>query len=272
MPKKKRTTRKARRKPRPKRRRRPRGAKGRKVSLKALGTPKFLAAACLIFLAGAASGAVAYFAAQEFSDSLPTLYLENARVASTPIAAVDSEGNGVIASVSVTVAAGDGSVYYSIEPKVQVDLQYSAETAVEVAAAVIEVGLGGSDVSFSIEAPAEIVGGPSAGAAMTVITIAAIENRQVRPDVVITGTIREDGSIGLVGEILAKAEAAEEAGMALFLVPEGQYVEVYEQAGASYGVTYKSISWLQNYAQEEGWGLQIQEVSTVAQAAELMLQ
>ncbi len=213
-----------------------------------------------------------YFAAQEFSDSLPTLYLENARVASTPIAAVDSEGNGVIASVSVTVALGDGSVYYSIEPKVQVDLQYSAETAVEVAAPVTGVNLGGSDVSFSIEAPAEIVGGPSAGAAMTVITIAAIENRQVRPDAVITGTIREDGGIGLVGEILAKAEAAEEDGMALFLVPDGQYVEVYEQAGASYGVTYKSISWLQSYAQEEGWGLQIQEVSTIEQATKLMLQ
>jgi len=93
---------------------------------------------------------------------------------------------------------------------VEIDLQYSASTAVKVASKVTGVNLDRSDVSFVISAPAEIVGGQSAGAAMTVITIAAIKNQQVKNDVVITGTIREDGSIGLVGGILAKAKAAEE--------------------------------------------------------------
>ena len=73
----------------------------------------------------------------------------------------------------------------------EIDLQYSASTAVKVASKVTGVNLDRSDVSFVISAPAEIVGGQSAGAAMTVITIAAIKNQQVKNDVVITGTIRE---------------------------------------------------------------------------------
>jgi len=154
---------------------------------------------------------------------------------------------------------------------VEIDLQYSASTAVKVASKVTGVNLDRSDVSFVISAPAEIVGGQSAGAAMTVITIAAIKNQQVKNDVVITGTIREDGSIGLVGGILAKAKAAEEGGMSLFLVPKGQYVEVPERIGWFTIMRYRPISWLQNYAEEEGWKIKIQEVSTIEEAAELML-
>lgn len=196
---------------------------------------------------------------------------ENTCQASTKIAAVDAQGNGVLADIQVEISPGEG-IYYSIQPLIELDLQSSANTAVSVASGVTGKALDRARVSFSITAPAKIVGGPSAGAAMTVITIAAIENREVKGDVVITGTIQSDHSIGLVGGIYAKAKAANDVGMTLFLVPKGQYVEVSEQVGFITVVRYRSISYLQQYAQEQGWGLQIREVSTIEEAVNLMLE
>ena len=207
--------------------------------------------------------------------------LTEVREATTQIAAVDSQGNGLLCDLSVKVEPGEGDIFYRIEPYAQVDLQYSAETAAEVAARMAGIDLSDIDVSFEIEAPAQMIGGPSAGAAMTVVVYAAIEDRQVRDDVVITGEIRSDGSIGQVGAVIAKAEAAAEAGKELFLVPPGQsevvtYRQVIKEVLTPWG-TQKIISYepvvvdLNEYAEEQGWGLEIQEISTIGEAIDLML-
>ena len=78
------------------------------------------------------------------------------------------------------------------------------------------------DLIYTIETEAQVIEGPSAGAALTLATIAALENKSVNSSVVITGTINLDGSVGPVGGILAKAKVSKDAGAKLFLVPEGQ--------------------------------------------------
>ena len=222
------------------------------------------------------------------------LHSADTREASTKIAAVDSQGNGLLSDLRVEIEPGDGDVFYRVQPYAQVDLQYSAETAAEVAARLTGTELNNVDVSFSIDAPAEIIGGPSAGAAMTIAAIAAIENRHVRDDVVITGEIRPDGSIGAVGGIIEKAEAAEEAGMSLFLVPYGQSrVVTYQIVPYNYKDSKAGFSRIEiiprhggfgirkiepviidlnEYAKQQGWNIEIREVSTVEEALELMLQ
>lgn len=237
---------------------------------------------------------VAEFVGVEKGSSLASslhLHSVDSSEASTKIAAVDSQGNGLLCDLRVEIEPGDGDVFYRVQPYAQVDLQYSAETAAEVAARLTGTELNNVDVSFSIDTPAEIIGGPSAGAAMTIAAIAAIENRPVRDDVVITGEIRPDGSIGAVGGIIEKAEAAEEAGMSLFLVPyEQSKVVTYQivlhaesKAGFSRiaiipqgGIRIRKIEPviidLTEYAKQQGWNLEIREVSTVEEALELMLQ
>ena len=49
-----------------------------------------------------------------------------------------------------------------------------------------------------------LIGGPSAGAAIAVATVAAIEGKNVSKDAVITGTIEEGGYIGEVGGVFEK--------------------------------------------------------------------
>ncbi|HJH28066.1 MAG TPA: hypothetical protein C5S37_15185 [Methanophagales archaeon] len=195
---------------------------------------------------------------------------------------VDSQGNGLLSEISVVIEPGHGDVFYRVQPYAQEDLKYSAETAAEVAARLTGTDLNNVAVSFSIDAPAEIIGGPSAGAAMTIAAIAAIKNRHLRDNVVITGEIRPDGSIGAVDGIIEKAEAAEEAGMSLFLVPQGQSKVVtyqivpYRESNEEFSSTEKIepviIIDLNEYAKQQGWNLQIREVSNIKMALELMLQ
>lgn len=210
--------------------------------------------------------------------------------ASIRIAAVRSDGPGVICGLTVTIKPGTGRVFTDTRPLIGLDFQDSERVAVKVAARLTDValnengGLVGADVFFAVSPPAEgsvtiqAVDGPSAGAAMTVAMVAAIENRKVKEDVIITGTIREDGSVGPVGGIFEKAKAANEYGARLFLVPKGQsvvimYREVVRQAGPFRFVTYEPVVVdLNSYAENAGWGIRILEVSTIQEAVDLMLE
>src|SRR5438093_241096 len=78
------------------------------------------------------------------------------------------------------------------------------------------------DLFFVIRSGSTQIGGPSAGATLTVGAIAALEGWDVAPDVLMTGTINPDGSVGPVGGIPEKAQAAADAGVKRFLFPLGE--------------------------------------------------
>ncbi|MFQ6021076.1 MAG: S16 family serine protease [Candidatus Aenigmatarchaeota archaeon] len=143
--------------------------------------------------------------------------------------AVDDKGNGVVTLLSVEIRPGDGKVLTNIDKLLfWVDTQYSIQTAKSVAEDVTGISIKNVDLTYTIKSGnATIIGGPSAGAALTIATIAVLENKSLRKDVMITGTINEDGTIGEVGAILEKAKAAKEIGATLFLVPMGQSIQTY---------------------------------------------
>ncbi len=66
-----------------------------------------------------------------------------------------------------------------------------------------------------------LIDGPSAGALMTAGIIAAMQHVPVRRDVTMTGTINPDGTIGPVGGIAYKMQAAASAGFRVFGYPRG---------------------------------------------------
>lgn len=76
------------------------------------------------------------------------------------------------------------------------------------------------------------VGGPSAGLAFTLAIIDRLSPGDLTGDekVAVTGTIRLDGSIGQVGGVPQKTEAAVDAGATLFLVPPEEYDVAVEAA------------------------------------------
>ena len=73
--------------------------------------------------------------------------------------------------------------------------------------------------TYSVYDGGSNVSGPSAGAAMTLLAISAFENKPLKSDLTITGTISPDGTIGQIGGAIDKVAAASAAGLRFVLVP-----------------------------------------------------
>jgi uncharacterized protein len=146
---------------------------------------------------------------------------------------------GVHADVSGTVLSpGTGKVYVSTKPLAQTDMQGSARLASQVAASTLGANWRAQDYLVSFSSESTVIGGPSAGAVMTLALTTALHNLldpqapwTLDPTVAGTGTINPDGTIGPVGGIPAKAEGAKQAGITTFLYPAGMDVATTEVGG-----------------------------------------
>ena len=146
------------------------------------------------------------------------------------VPAVNQEGQGVSTKLIVKAEEGTGKTLVDIDSLLYwVDTQNSIRMAKLVAANYTGKNLDNYDLTFSVDANASLIGGESAGAALTLATIGAIENLELKNDIMISGTINHDGTIGPIGEVLEKAKAAKEIGSKTFLVPLLQGMEIVYQ-------------------------------------------
>ena len=161
---------------------------------------------------------------------LTSLPVQNYSASANILAVKSVDNSGVLGKVTVEIYPGKGRVLMNTNPFLEPDTQFSAETAVNVAQDYTEKDLSDKDVIISFDIGGKLLGGPSAGAAMAAATVAAIEEKGVKEDVAITGTILSSGEIGVIGGVIEKAQAAADTGMELFLVPEELlYLTYYER-------------------------------------------
>lgn len=155
------------------------------------------------------------------------------------VAAVASEREGrqgVLAELRASVGyPGDGEVYISVDPLSYLDTQAAARIAVLVAAFLAGVDPFAYDYYISIKSDSIIIGGPSAGAAMAIAILAALRGDPVSKDVVVTGMINPDGTIGPVGGLYEKLLAVAERGLKTFVIPAGQRVVTVKVTEAEEG-------------------------------------
>jgi len=193
------------------------------------------------------------------------------------IPAVDKEENGVITILTVQVVPGSGQILTNIDKLLfWVDTQNSIRKATAVAENITGVNLTNYDIIYTIQANASVIGGPSAGAAITIATIAALENKTINESVMITGSMNHDGTIGPVGGVFEKAIVSREVGALTFLVPLTQSTQV----------SYKT----REYCEKIGWmdfcttetypvkvdieadaGIKVEEVMTIQDAMKFMI-
>ncbi len=197
--------------------------------------------------------------------------------ASMGIVGVSSEGRGVISNLTVEIQDGKGRVLVTTEPFVGIDTQHSEKIAVEIAQKVTGYDLSDKDVIFTIHSSSYTVDGGSAGAAMAATVIAAIEGRIIPSEIMVTGTIDEEGLVGPVSSVFAKARAAADGGARLFLIPDGQseqieYVKVTESPAPD--ISVQKIQAVKLNLTEEGkeWGLKVTEVSDINQLTSIIFQ
>jgi len=134
---------------------------------------------------------------------------------------------GTIINIDVRVSNGSGHVFIDTLPVTEMDMQSSARIAAKVAFDVCNKNQRDYDVYYIIRSKVPIIGGPSAGGALCVATVAQLNNWSINRDVMMTGMIYPDGGIGPVGGILEKLKAAKMSGARRFLIPYGErYITV----------------------------------------------
>ncbi|MCX6768179.1 MAG: hypothetical protein NTY90_05660 [Candidatus Micrarchaeota archaeon] len=137
--------------------------------------------------------------------ALAVLAASSAALSSMPVPAVDTEGKGIVTVISADAIKGhDGGVYVDVEPFVSVETQNSGKVAAKIAAEKAGAKLSDFLVLFRVNTTAEIVDGPSGGAALMLLAYAEFSGKKLRYDLTATGTIELDGSIGKVGGVASK--------------------------------------------------------------------
>jgi uncharacterized protein len=178
------------------------------------------------------------------------------------IFAVTEDNKGMAADLYISVIPGSGKVaFITSSSLVGKDTQTTGNIALQIAQKKTNIKLTDKDLIFDIRANASEVDGPSAGAAMTLLTYSMLAEKPLNPAVAITGTINNDGSVGMVGGVGAKAQAASKVGIKLFMIPSGEAVTEVEEDGS-----YETVNLIE-YGQRK-LGMKIVEISTFDQAVE----
>lgn len=177
---------------------------------------------------------------------------------------------GVVINITVSINPGNGRVFVSTTPFTEIDMQGSAQLSALTACDLLGIDFTKFDFFYIIEADAPIVGGPSAGAVMTIATISALKNLSLNENVYMSGMIYPDGFIGPVGGLNYKLEAVSKNGGKIFLIPHGQRVvlvaeKVVRKVGMINIVTtnYKEVD-LREYGKQ--LGVDVVEVATINDA------
>jgi len=167
----------------------------------------------------------------EIQNGNVSIEYHNVSVYAPAVAQTENGYKGVISTITVTIQNnGNGRVFVDTLPLTQVDMQGSARLAVKVAGALVKndkncyVNPDNYDYFFVIRTSSPVIGGPSAGAIMTLATISLLENWTIDKNIVMTGMINPDGSIGPIGGIPYKIDAANSVGATRFLIPKGQMI------------------------------------------------
>ena len=202
----------------------------------------------------------------------------NVTVYAPAVSQTDAGYVGVTSTITVTIQGnGSGRVFVDTLPLTDVDMQGSARLAVKVASALVRsdnrshLDPRACDFFFVVRADSPIIGGPSAGAMMTIAVISLLENWTLDNHTVMTGMINPDGSIGPIGGIPYKIDAAHSVGATRFLLPKGQmtYTEMVTETISNDGwtqiISHPVTRNASDYAQTM-YGMQVAEVGDINEA------
>lgn len=128
---------------------------------------------------------------------------------------------GSTADLFLEVRDGTGRVFLDTSPLTKIDTQISTRYAKDIACDYFELDCDKYDFIYTIRAKSSIIGGPSAGAAMSALTAITVLDLEHDESVAVTGTINSGGIIGPVGATEEKVITAYENNLSKVLVSLG---------------------------------------------------
>lgn len=178
------------------------------------------------------------------------------------LALAEGEGNATSAAADLYLELldnGQERVILDTFPLSKLTTQISMRFAQQIACKEFDVDCSNYDFFYTIKSIQGIVGGPSAGAAATILTTSLLKDLKLDETVTITGTINSGGLIGPVGGIKQKIEAAAKLDFKKVLIPKGT-----REQKQSINNTEATIIDLVEYG--KGLGVEVIEVSTISEA------
>ncbi len=135
--------------------------------------------------------------------------------------------DGELVNVSMSLVPGTGTTYVSVYPRTGLMTQDSVDGAVSYARG-LSSGDNGCDVlvDFGSNPTTNLIDGPSAGTALTVMAYSLLSGNPERDDAIITGTIDQAGDVGPVGGLYEKATGAARMGAKYFITPVESFYEI----------------------------------------------
>ena len=228
------------------------------------------------FLAGMITGKYTNGSTEE-EEVFERVIIEGERIRNAKFVAVDNFGQGVSGDLTTEIKPGKGLVLVNINDVLaDVNLQYSARLAKQVAKNVTKKDLNFFETIYDLEIYSGCLNGQSAGSTMATSLIAAILDKELREDVVLTGSILADGTVDKAGSIKQKAEAAKEMNATLFLIPTGAIEESNEykrekKCGAYENTVYCRIDTIEEHIDiNEDFPIQVIEVSRIEEVMEAL--
>ncbi len=173
----------------------------------------------------------------------------------------DGKLEGSDADLYLELKPGTGRVFLDTFPVTKMDTQISTRFAKEIACSHFKLNCNKYDFIYTIKAKTNIIGGPSAGAAIAAVTTIAVLDLPYDEDVAITGTVNSGGIIGPVGGVQQKLEAASAAGLQKVLIAPGVGSRKIDslQNRSNQSINVINNVTLFNYSTQE-LGLEVQEV------------
>jgi uncharacterized protein len=190
--------------------------------------------------------------------------------AEIPLLAVKQTQEGFVgssANLQLEIKQGNGRVFLDTYPLTKLDTQMSTRFAKEIACRDSECN--NKDFIYTIKSNSVIVGGPSAGAAITLLTIAELENLEIKKGIAITGTINSGGLIGTVGGLKEKINAAKDLELNTVLIPHGEKTgKINNITMADYviNISQENISTIDLIKYGKSLDIDVIEVATIDEA------
>lgn len=175
----------------------------------------------------------------------------------------ENETVGGTADLFLEIKPGTGRVFIDSFPLTRVDTQISTRFAKDIACNFLEKDCSNLDFFYTIRAKSNIVGGPSAGGAITLLTVSMLDDTPIDNKVTMTGTINAGGLIGPVSGVKEKVEAAKRSGFTKVVVPKWSIISDFSN------LTQNMTNFTLKYADElEVDGITIVPVTTLEEALE----
>jgi len=156
------------------------------------------------------------------------------------VPAVVGNGGGLVnVSIAMSPPVNGAGIYARVFPRIGTTTQQSLDQAINYAFVASDRTMDCDVlVSFNPEGETDYIDGPSAGTALTVMTYALLQNKTMRNDTIITGTIEDMGAVGPVGGLYEKAKGSALAGAKYFITPiEGFYEAlILKKVQSDYGI------------------------------------